>query len=71
MVGTYKRFKVKRHATLEVPSLFFLRHLSPEKSRPACTAMTYANIEAELKASYPAGHERDSLPVADHPQDDF
>ena len=27
----------------------------PEKSRPPGTAMTYANLEAELKASYPAG----------------
>ena len=27
----------------------------PEKSRPPCTAMTYASLEVELKASYPAG----------------
>tara|TARA_B100000949_G_C14168047_1_gene402085 strand:- start:158 stop:427 length:270 start_codon:yes stop_codon:yes gene_type:complete len=33
--------------------------------------MAYENLEAELKVSYPAGHERDSLPVADHHQDNF
>ena len=43
----------------------------PEKSRPPCAAMTYADLEVELKASYPAGHERDSLPVPAHPQDHF
>ncbi len=43
----------------------------PEKSRPPCTAMTYANLEMEPKASYPAGHERDSLPGPAHSKDHF
>ena len=43
----------------------------PEKPRPPCTAMTYANLESELTASYSAGHEGNSLAVPDHLQDDF
>ena len=52
-------------ALLGIP--LWLPACPPEKSRPPCTATTYANLEAELKSSRPAGHERDSLPVADHP----